>query len=224
MLNIAIDGTSGSGKSSVATLLAKRLGVKHLNTGALYRAIAVYYIDNKLDYKDENVVNQHLFDINIDVKFDNNEQVTLLNGKALTGCLHLPITSDVSSTISQFGEVRESIKNLQVTLAQKYDIILEGRDIGTKILPDAKYKFFITASSSVRAKRRYKQLVEEGVENVNLVDIQKDIEERDYRDSHRKLSPLLVADGAVVVDTSNLTLEEVVEKVASIIEEDSCII
>ncbi|MDD4157391.1 MAG: (d)CMP kinase [Candidatus Cloacimonetes bacterium] len=212
MVSIAIDGTSGAGKSSIAQEIANKLGFVHMNTGALYRVIALECIQNNIDYMNEAEVTNFIKSLRVTVKFHDREQINYVNSKQITQHLHEPNISKVSSYISQYKSVRDNIKNLQRECATENNIVIEGRDICTEILPNADYKFFLTASTEVRAKRRLLQLENEGSHNLIYEDILKDIIERDRTDTTRKLCPLVIAKDAVVIDSSNLTYEETVKE------------
>ena len=219
MISVAIDGTSGSGKSTVAKILAKKLGFVHLNTGELYRAVAYKAFITKVDYTKENEVNDLLKNTNISVRFDaEGEQITLLDGEAVGQYLHNATISNISAYVSQYLNVRQSVRGLQRQIANSYDIVMEGRDIGTEILPNATYKFFLTASPEVRAHRRFIQLQESGDNSITFDSVLADIKSRDERDMTRKLSPLKKADDAIMVDSSDMNLDEVVEYILEKIE------
>lgn len=216
MLNIAIDGPSGSGKSTIARYLAKKLNILYLDTGAMYRACALKAVKLGItDYKEE-TVKAFINDINIEIKYENGAQITMLDGENVSKEIRKNEVSMMASNISALKCVRKKMVEMQKAIAQKMDCILDGRDIGTCVLPDAKFKFFITASSEVRAKRRYLELIERG-EKVDFDNLLKEIETRDYNDSHREFSPLKQADDAILIDTSDMTIEQVIECVSEII-------
>lgn len=214
-INIAIDGTSASGKSTVCEVLAKKLNINHLSSGAIYRAIALYLVENKLDYNkyvnnDDNTLNlvqQELKNINIEVKFNNFSQIIYLNNVDVTNLLNTNEISNVSSIISQNKSVRNYVEVIQKKLASTQNIIIDGRDITSKVLKDCKNKFFITASIEARAKRRYLQYNKK----IPLKQIEDDLKERDYRDMHRAISPLKIVEDAIVIDSSNLTIDETID-------------
>ncbi len=218
MITIAIDGPSGSGKSTVAKKIAKLLNIYHVNVGELYRAIGVYLYEHNINARSEEEVSKVLDDININVEFLNNEQINLVNGEGVNHKLHTPIASDYSSQCSPLKIVREKVKKIQQDIASKYSIVMEGRDITTEVLPNAKYKFFITASPENRAKRRLEELVAKGI-NSTYDEVYADIVERDYRDTHRELSPLKLAADAIYIDTDKYSADEVVAIIYSKIEE-----
>lgn len=218
MITVAIDGPSGAGKSSVADKLAELLGIFHVNTGEIYRAIGVYLYENNIDAYSEEEVSKVLDNINIKVEFINRHQYNYLNGECVNQKLHNPTIDDYSSRSSALKCVREKIKETQRDIAKEYSVIMEGRDITTEILPDAKYKFFLTASPEVRALRRQKELEKKG-QKVSFKKVLEDILERDYRDTHRELCPLKLADDAIYVDSDNYSLDEVVAIMYSKIDE-----
>ncbi len=211
-INIAIDGTAGSGKGSVSKQLAKRLGFFHLDTGAIYRSVAYAALEQKISPNDEKKLEKMLKNINFHVELEkvgeNQVQKNILNGEDLKEKIRTEEISEASSIVSQFKEVREFATSIQHKIANKYDVIIEGRDIGTVILPNADFKFFLTASPEVRARRRLAQLnLPEG----EFESVLNEIKGRDRRDSLRAISPLKVADDAIYVDNSNQTVDETVE-------------
>jgi len=217
--SIALDGPAGVGKSTIAKMIAEKLGYTYVDTGAMYRTLAVCFSDLGLDPADTEKIIAALDGVEIDIRYINGEQHMFLNGKDVTGRLRAEAVSAMASITSSIPEVREKLKELQRSLAKKQNVIMDGRDIGTVILPDATAKIFLTASPKVRAMRRYNQLKEQGkLENATPESIQKDIEERDYRDSHRAVAPLAAAEDAVTVDSSDMTKEEVVQAVIDELE------
>lgn len=210
MINIAIDGTSGSGKSSVAKEIAKRLGFLHLNTGELYRAFAYYVIKNDIDYKSEDALKTVANKILINVDYIlGSEQRTMLNGEYIGTVLHTDEVSKMSAVVSAYPCVRNKIKEVQRCIAHKNNVVVEGRDIGTVVLPFATFKFFLTATPEERAKRRYKQFVEAG-EDVTYEKVLESIKKRDELDINREISPLVKADDAILIDSTDMTFEQVV--------------
>ena len=209
MINIAIDGPSAAGKGVVSERLAKLLNIYHLDTGAIYRAIGLYMYENNIDASSEEEVSKVLDDINIEIEFINREQYTYLNGECVNGKIRTSIISDYSSRSSALLCVRDKVKHLQQDFAKKNNVIMEGRDITTEILPNAKYKFFLTASPETRALRRLKDLEAKG-EKITFAQVLKDINERDYRDSHREFGKLQLAKDAVYINTDNYTVDRVV--------------
>lgn len=218
MINIAIDGPSAAGKGVVSERLAKLLNIYHLDTGAIYRAIGLYMYENNIDASSEEEVSKVLDDINIEIEFINREQYTYLNGECVNGKIRTSIISDYSSRSSALLCVRDKVKHLQQDFAKKNNVIMEGRDITTEILPNAKYKFFLTASPETRALRRLKDLEAKG-KKITFAQVLKDINERDYRDSHREFGKLQLAKDAVYINTDNYTVDEVVAIIYSKIDE-----
>lgn len=220
MINIAIDGTSGAGKGVVSEKLAKLLNIYHLDTGAIYRAIGLYCYENNIDAYDELEVEKILDKINVEIDFVNMVQYTYLNGECVNGKIRTSIVSDYASRSSALKCVRDKVKDLQQDFAKKNDVVVEGRDITTEILPNAKYKFFLTASPETRALRRLKDLEAKG-EKISFDQVLKDINERDYRDSHREFGKLELAKDAVYINTDNYSIDEVVAIIYSKIDERS---
>ena len=227
MYAVAIDGPSSSGKSTVAKEVAKILNVLHLNTGALYRAIGLFAYDNGLakDVDSNNMpklskldIDKIINNVNVEVEFIDGKQHTILNGEDVSNKIYTPIISDYSSRVSAVPEIRQHILMLQRDIANKNNIVMEGRDITSHVLTDAKYKFFVTASPEVRAERRYRELMDKNIE-CSYDEILKDIKERDYRDTTRTVCPLKIVDDAIVIDTSNLTIQQAVNKILSYIKE-----
>lgn len=210
IFSIAIDGPSSSGKSTVARILAEKLGILHLNTGSMYRAISLYFIKNNLNYNDEAVVNQYLKNIKIEVKFEKEKQADYLNDEYVTPFLRENEVSVAASVVSQFQKVRQMAVNLQQKVASQISTIMEGRDITTVVLPNSKNKFFLTASLEERTKRRYKENLKKNIE-ADFQALYAQIKERDERDSTRKESPLKIAPDAFVIDSSLITAEEVAD-------------
>lgn len=217
VVNIAIDGTSGSGKSTVAGRLADALHYYHLNTGQLYRAYALKCLNMGVVQPQKEDVLNLISNTKIDVKFVGGKQLTYLDGVDVTNQLNDAEIGRVASIISPFKELRACVIEIQRSMAKLHNIIIEGRDIGTVIIPNAKYKFFVTASVQARAQRRYKQLTDAG-KNVDYNQILKGLKERDEKDTKREVSPLIKAEDAIMVDTSNLNIEEVVNLMLSKID------
>ncbi len=216
---IAIDGPAGAGKSTIAKLCAKELGFIYVDTGALYRAIGLCAYRNNIGSKDTDAILEMLKDIKVELAFnDKKEQIVLLNGEDVSGFIRTPEISMYASDVSAIEQVRAFLLELQRNMAKTNNVIMDGRDIGTVVLPDAQIKIFLTASPQVRAKRRYDELIEKGMD-VNFDDILSDVITRDYNDSHREIAPLKPAEDSVIVDTSELNLEESVEKMISIMKE-----
>ena len=216
---IAIDGPAGAGKSTVAKMLAGRLKFLYLDTGAMYRAVTLYYSENNIPVDYMATVTSELDKINIEVKMagDNGGEMIILNGRDVTDSIRTPAISDKVSRISVYPEVRKKLVELQRKVARNSRIVIEGRDIGSVVFPDADVKFYIDANLEVRAKRRYLELIEKGC-RVIIDDVIKEIEERDRRDSTRELSPLRIPDDAVIVDTSFLGTDEVVERMYNLVK------
>lgn len=217
VVNIAIDGTSGSGKSTVAGKLADKLHYYHLNTGQLYRAYALKCLNMGVVEPEKDDVLNLIKNTKVEVKFINGKQSTYLDGKNVTDQLNDAEISRVAPIISPFKELRACVIEIQRSMAKLHNIIIEGRDIGTVIIPNAKYKFFVTASVEARAERRYKQLIKVG-KNVDYNDILNGLKERDEKDTQREISPLIKANDAILVDTSNLGIKEVVDLMLSKID------
>lgn len=217
-VNIAIDGPSGAGKSTVARAVAKRLGIIYLDTGAMYRAVAYYALEHGVDPLDRTAVEDILGDIDMDIVYRDGVQEIYVSGKNATPYLREPHMSKAASDISAHPAVRLKLVELQRKFALENDVVLDGRDIGTYVLPDASCKIFLTADTSERAKRRWLELSEKG-SGQTLEQVREDIEKRDYNDSHRDFAPLRQADDAVLVNTTDMTVDEVVEKVVGIAKE-----
>lgn len=217
MYNIAIDGPSGAGKSTIAKDLSKKLNFIYVDTGSMYRAIALYFYENDIDISLEDVVSFHLSNIDIDIKYEDGKQIVLLNGKDVSESIRTEKIGGMASSISVFSEVRSKLLNLQRNLAMKNKIVMDGRDIASHVLPNADLKIYLTASVDTRADRRYKELKEKGLD-VNLEEIKKEIETRDYRDINREIAPLRQVEEAILIDSSNLSIEEVVEKIISFVK------
>ncbi len=217
-LNIAIDGPAGAGKSTIAKLVAKKLGIIYVDTGAMYRAMALFVNRRGLDGLDEEQVCSCLRDASISLSFQDGEQCVLLNGENVNDLIRTPEISGMASRISVYGDVRKKLVSEQQKIAEGTDLIMDGRDIGSCVLPNADLKIYLTASSQVRGKRRFDEMVEKG-ESCDLENIIKEIEERDYRDMHREISPLIQAPDAVLVDTSDMTIRQVVDAIMKLVEE-----
>lgn len=217
-MNIAIDGPSGAGKSTIAKILAKNLGITYLDTGAMYRALGLKAYLCGVSPCDEDAVKQLLTSTVIDVGAGENGTVVFLDEKDVSSDIRKNNISKMASDISALQSVRIYMVALQQKIAASKDSVLDGRDIGTVVLPDAEFKFFLTASAEVRAHRRYLELLSRG-ENCNEADILRDIISRDYNDSHRKFSPLKKADDAIEIDTTDLDIDGVENKIMNIIKE-----
>lgn len=216
--NIAIDGPAGAGKSTVARKAAAELGFVYVDTGAMYRTIALYMLDNHVDVDDETALKSALDKITIDVAYQDGVQQMLLNGVNVSGRIRTQAVSDQASITAVKPEVRAKLLDLQRNMAKKNNVIMDGRDIGTNILPNAQLKIFLTASSLERAKRRYNELQEKG-QAESLEEIRREIEERDFRDSHRAEAPLRQAEDAVFLDTSSMDADQAAAKIVSLARE-----
>lgn len=217
-MNVAIDGPAGAGKSTIAKQVASKLQFIYVDTGAMYRTIALSLLRSGTDCDDENALRQALEKMDIQIGYENGMQQMLLNGENVTGLIRTEEVSRMASISSARPVVREKLMDLQRTLARENDVLMDGRDIGTRILPDAQVKIFLTASVEARADRRFKELQEKGVP-CTLEEIRSDIEERDYRDMHRETAPLVQAEDAVLVDTSDMTIDEVTETIVRLVNE-----
>lgn len=211
MLAVAIDGPAGAGKSTIARQAAKRLGLIYVDTGALYRTVGLYMLQAGIAPSNAEGVAQEVVSgrVKIRLAFQEGEQRVLLGNRDVTGKIRTPEVSMAASQVSAVPQVREFLFSLQQDLAKTNSVIMDGRDIGTVVLPDAQVKIFLTASAEERAKRRCRELWEKGVE-VEFEDVLRDIQERDYNDSHRAIAPLVPAPDAVIVDTSQMSMEEAV--------------
>lgn len=212
---IAIDGPAGAGKSTIAKRVAEKLGLIYVDTGAMFRAIALYMTGKCVKSNETDKVKEELNNIRLDIVYENGEQQIILNDENVSRLIRNPEISKAASSFAQVPEVRERLLILQRELADKRPVVMDGRDIGTKVLPSASVKIFLTADVKVRAERRYKELTEKG-EKVNLEDIMSDIKSRDEQDMNRKVSPLVQAGDAVLVDTSSLSIDEVVDAIIKI--------
>ena len=218
MFNVAIDGPAGAGKSTIAKMVAKKLGFTYVDTGSMYRAMALACIRAGLKAEQQEEVCKVCEGLDVSLEYDENGvQQVILNGENVNAYIRTEEVGNMTSAIAVYGPVREKLVALQRKLGTKYDVIMDGRDIGTCVLKDAPVKIYLTASSRTRAERRYKELTEKGVQ-CNIDDIEKDIIDRDYRDMHREISPLKQADDAALVDTSNMGIDEVVNTLVEIIE------
>ncbi len=210
--NVAIDGPAGAGKSTIAKRIARRLGYIYVDTGAMYRAMAYYLIQNQVDAADQEAIAVACQHADISICYQDGEQVVLLNGENVNAYLRTEAVGNMASVSSVVPEVRKKLVELQQKLARETDVVMDGRDIGTVVLPDADVKVYLTASVETRAKRRFLELQEKG-EPADLAKIAADIEDRDYRDMHRDISPLRQAEDATLVDSSDMTIDQVVERI-----------
>ena len=213
--NIAIDGPAGAGKSTIAKRVSGELSFIYVDTGAMYRSIALYLLRKDISATDVEAVKVALEDIEIAIQYVNGDQHVLLNGEDVSGQIRTEEVGNMASKSSALPCVRAKLLELQKKLAREHDVVMDGRDIGTNILPDAQLKIYLTASVDTRASRRYKELIEKGTD-CDLEAIKKDIEQRDYQDMHRETAPLMQAKDAVYLDSSDMTIDQVVEKIKSL--------
>lgn len=214
MINIAIDGPCGSGKSTVAKLLAQELNILYLDTGAMYRACGLKAKRMGISCLDEKGVSSFIYNIDLEVKYENGAQHVYLDGEDVSLAIRENEVSMLASNISSLEIVRKKMVEMQRYVASKQDCVLDGRDICMYVLPNANYKFFMTASVEVRAKRRYEELISRG-QTVDYNSLLEEIKQRDYNDSHRECAPLAIAPDAEVIDTSNMTIQEVVSYIVN---------
>ncbi len=218
MINIAIDGPAGAGKSTIAKTVSKELGYIYVDTGALYRTVGLNAIRLGKNTKNEDEVVPTLEGLKVSLRFVNGEQRVFLGDEDVSAAIRQNEVSMAASNVSAIPKVREFLFDLQRDIAKNNNCIMDGRDIGTVVLPDAEIKIYLTASAEARADRRYKELIEKGQE-VNYDNILKEIELRDYQDTHREIAPLKKADDAVLVDTTKLNLEESIQYMLKVIKE-----
>ncbi len=210
--SIAIDGPAGAGKSTIAKLMAKKKRYIYVDTGAMYRAMALYFIEQGISASAQGKISAAAAEVEVTITYENNEQIVWLNGRNVNGLIRTEEVGKMASASSGNKEVRKKLVELQQALAKKENVVMDGRDIGTCVLPDANVKVYLTADSRVRAVRRYEELKAKGQE-CDLDVIEKDIIDRDYQDMHRELSPLMQAEDAVLVDSSKLTIEQVADAI-----------
>lgn len=218
-MKVAIDGPAGAGKSSIAKAVSKKLGFVYIDTGAMYRAVAVYAIENGIEIKAKNFTKEVLDEIKIDITYEDGAQKIFLLGKDVSDRIREADASIGASNVAVIPAVRLKLVELQRSLAEKTSVIMDGRDIGTYVLPDAEVKIYLTASSDVRAQRRLLEMKEKGME-ADFETVKRDIEYRDKNDSEREFAPLRQAEDAVLVDTSDMTIEEVINRITEIIREE----
>ena len=211
---IAFDGPAGSGKSTIAKIISEKLGITYLDTGAMYRAVTLYFLENNVEFNDENQVKINLE--KIELEFINDK--LYLNNKDVSVQIREKNVNDNVSFVSAIRIVREKMVDLQRKMSGKKSVVLDGRDIGTVVFPNADYKFYITASVDVRARRRYEEELRKGISNLSLNEVKKSMENRDYIDSNREVTPLRKADDAIEIDTSDMSIDEVLEKILSYIK------
>jgi len=214
--NIAIDGPAGAGKSTIAKLLSRELGYKYVDTGAMYRTVGLYLLRKGVDPADEAAVDRAMEDIDVNVEFLGDEQHVYLNGEDVTGLIRTEAVGNMASACSVHNSVREGLVRMQREIGRKYPVVMDGRDIGTVVLPDAGLKIFLTASPEERAGRRTKELLEKGMP-ADYDEVLRDIKERDYRDTHRDISPLVKAEDAVELITDGLDINGVMDAIKELI-------
>ena len=210
--NVAIDGPAGAGKSTIAKLVAKKKGYIYVDTGAMYRGLAIHFLKKKADPEDRQAVAEACRDAEVPIGYEDGVQQIYLNGENVTGMLRTEEVGNMASKTSAIPEVREKLLELQRSLAREKDVIMDGRDIGTNILPNADVKIYLTASVETRARRRYDELKEKGTD-CSLDEIARDIRERDERDMTREIAPLKKAEDAILVDSSDMTIQQVVDEI-----------
>lgn len=208
-MNIAIDGPAGAGKSTIAKMAAKKLGYIYVDTGAMYRAIALYLIKNNIDVNNEDMVSAACEEIEVEITYENGLQQVYLNGENVSSQIRQEQVGNMASKAAAKKTVRDKLLSLQREIAASSDVIMDGRDIGTFVLPNAELKIYLTASVETRSKRRYDELAARGG-NPDIRQIEEDIRQRDYQDMHRDIAPLRQAEDAVYLDTSDMNIEEVV--------------
>ncbi len=216
--SIAIDGPAGAGKSTIARKVAGELSFIYVDTGAMYRAMAYYFLQLGLKETDTEKIKEAVAHADVSICYENGEQKVMLNGSDVTPFIRSEEVGNMASKSSPIPEVRAKLTQLQKDLAARENVVMDGRDIGTCVLPQAQVKIYLTASAHTRACRRYKELLEKGVSGKSLEQIEADIEERDYRDMHREVSPLCQAEDAVLVDSSDLSISEVVDCILAIVK------
>lgn len=215
MKQVAIDGPAGAGKSTIAKELSRKLNLMYVDTGAMYRTIALYCLRNGADIDNEEQISALSDEAPITVRYVDGKQLMFLLDEDVTTAIRQEEVGNTASAISKYAAVRKRLVDMQQQLGEEYDVVMDGRDIGTCVLPNAKLKIYLTASVEVRAQRRYKELIEKG-QDCDYEEIKHDIEQRDYNDMHRDISPLKKADDAIEVDTSNMNVEEVVNAVTDL--------
>lgn len=217
MYNIAIDGPAGAGKSTIAKIVAKKLGYIYVDTGAMYRTMALSCFREGIKADEEEKVVDKCKSVNITLGYENDTQKVYLEGEDVSTQIRKEEIGNMTSAIAVYPPVRKILVEMQQDLAKKNDVVMDGRDIGTAVLPNADLKIYLTASSRTRAERRYNELVEKG-QKCDIDEIEKDIKERDYRDMHRDVSPLVQAEDAVLVDSSNMSIEQVVDAIINLVK------
>ena len=210
ILRIAVDGPSGAGKSTIAKIIAEKLNIDYIDTGAMYRAIGLKMLNGGISREEEDTEERQKVLDDTTIDFDNG--VILLDGEDVSGLIRTPEVSMAASDYSRLPEVREKLVAIQREIGHRKSVVMDGRDIGTNVFPDAQYKFFLTATAEERAKRRVAELIEKG-QDVDYEATLEDIKQRDYNDSHRKLNPLKKADDAIEIDTTDMSIEEVTQAI-----------
>lgn len=216
--NIAIDGPAGAGKSTIAKRIAKKLGFIYVDTGAMYRAMGLYFLRNHIEASDTEKIEAACKDVDITIEYKDGEQVVLLNGENVNGLIRTEEVGNMASASSVNKAVRLKLVELQQNLAAKENVVMDGRDIGTYVLPNADLKIYLTASTTERARRRWAELKDKGI-NADIEAIERDIIERDNRDMNREFAPLKQAKDAYYLDSSDLTIDQVVEKIIELYNE-----
>lgn len=217
-MKIAIDGPSGTGKSTIAKILAKELKIMYVDTGAMYRSVGLFLIENNIDLSNEDEIEKILPQIDLNVKFKDNKQIMLLNNRDVNERIRMQDCTDASSKSAVYKCVREKLVSIQREIGQKYNVVMDGRDIGYNILPNADFKFYLDASSFARGQRRMSEFSRLGV-SANIDEIIKEIDIRDERDKNRAISPLMQVEDAIYMDTSNMSIEDVRDRIMEIIGE-----
>ena len=208
MMNIAIDGPAGAGKSTIAKKVAKQLGFIYVDTGAMFRAMGLYFLRNQIDLEDGEALKKESGKILVELRFEEEEQQVFLNGENVNSYIREEAVGKAASKIAVNQGIRSRLLEIQQQIAKENNVVMDGRDIGTCVLPNAQLKIYLTASSKERARRRYEELIAKG-EECDLLAIEEDIVKRDYADMHREISPLKQAEDAILIDSSNMTIEQV---------------
>ena len=216
MYNIAIDGPAGAGKSTIAKIVAKKLGFIYVDTGAMYRTMALACFRDNISQDDEASVVKKCQNVKVTLAYENGTQKVFLNGEDVSTEIRQEVIGNMTSAIAVYSPVRKILVNMQQELAKTNEVVMDGRDIGRAVLPNADLKIYLTASSRTRATRRYKELVEKG-QVCDIDEIEKDIKDRDYRDMHREISPLVQADDAVLIDSSHMDIDTVVSEIIKLV-------
>ena len=216
---LAIDGPAGAGKSTIARAVSKELGWIYVDTGAMFRAVALFFLREGISADDAGGIRERIGGVNVTLGHENGEQQVFLNGENVTGLIRTEEVGNMASACSVYPKVRQKLLELQRGLAEQQPVVMDGRDIGTVVLPDADTKVYLTASVEVRAQRRFLELTEKGAA-CDIAEIEKDIRERDWRDMHRETAPLKQADDAVLVDSSDMTAREVTEQILSLVRRE----